>query len=272
MSKRISGTREWATHNVNWWTGCPHGCLYCYARNNALRFQRLSDGAAWATNQSVRVKEILRSRAKLAGRIMAPTTHDITPDNVGESIAVLLKLLRAGNELLIVSKPHPTCVNAMMGAFGCEFHGQITWRFTIGWLSERVGLFWEPGAPLVGERLACLHAAWSRGYHTSVSMEPLLEPERVGELVKTVRPYVNDSIWIGMANRLRERTKWCHGAFGAKDVARLDVEIERIEAGQTPQRVREIYAMLKDDPLIRWKDSYKKILGLPVATEAGLDK
>ena len=33
-------------------------------------------------------------------------------------------------------------------------------------------------------------------------------------------------------------------------------------AGQTKQRVREIYAELKGNPKIRWKDSYKQVLGL----------
>ena len=32
-SKPVSGTKEWACHNVNCYNGCRHDCLYCYAKS-----------------------------------------------------------------------------------------------------------------------------------------------------------------------------------------------------------------------------------------------
>jgi DNA repair photolyase len=32
------GTREWASTNVNFITGCSNNCLYCYARAMAIKF------------------------------------------------------------------------------------------------------------------------------------------------------------------------------------------------------------------------------------------
>ena len=47
--------------------------------------------------------------------------------------------------------------------------------------------------------------------------------------------------------------------------------IQRIRDGQTDERVRAIYAALKDEPKVRWKESFKQVLGLDLAERPGLD-
>jgi hypothetical protein len=42
-------------------------------------------------------------------------------------------------------------------------------------------------------------------------------------------------------------------------------------ATQTDDRIRELYAKLKDDPKIKWKESIKKVVGIDIPTESGLD-
>ena len=44
-----------------------------------------------------------------------------------------------------------------------------------------------------------------------------------------------------------------------------------IRAGQTDERITEIYAQLKKHPKAKWKDSIKKVVGLKMAQKAGLD-
>jgi len=53
---------------------------------------------------------------------------------------------------------------------------------------------------------------------------------------------------------------------------KLEKAIKKIEAGQTNDRILEIYDILKDDPKVRWKESFKSVLGLELAEEAGLDE
>lgn len=257
---KISGTKEWSVASVNCVTGCEHNCRYCYARAEALRYKRIANPEQWAT-PIVRPRELVRRRRKINGRVMFPTTHDITPSTLGPCLNVLGHLLRAGNEVLIVSKPHLDCVKELCRSFG-QFQPQILFRFTIGAFDDRILSYWEPGAPHVNERLLSLHYAWNRGFATSVSAEPLLDAENVQQLVAAVENYVTDSIWIGKANKLRQR------CVPGTDEA----EIARIEAGQTDEVVRRVYGQLKDHPKIRWKESYKEVLGLAAATEAGLDR
>jgi hypothetical protein len=50
-----------------------------------------------------------------------------------------------------------------------------------------------------------------------------------------------------------------------------EAAVRRIEDGQTDEQIKRIYNALKANPLIRWKESIKSVVGLPLATEAGED-
>jgi len=256
----ISGTREWAVENVNIILGCPHKCRYCYARANALRFGKIKRSEEWGdTYHRLRADQARRPRRLVDGQVMFPTTHDITPEHLGPCLETIERILAPGNRLLIVSKPHLECIEAICHRFSGE---RILFRFSIGSADNSILSYWEPGAPSFDERLTSLVLAHTLDFRTSVSAEPLLDADNVGRLVEQVRPYVTDSIWIGKMNRIRNRV------VPGTSLA----EIERIEAGQTDEAVRGVYRLLADDPLIRWKESYKQVLGLDLATVAGQDR
>ena len=123
--------------------------------------------------------------------------------------------------------------------------------------------FWEPGAPDFAERLCALSFAFKKGFSTSVSTEPLLEPWNVEKLVDKLTPWVTDSIWIGKANKIDKRTNWLYPNGHAT--------IEKLKEWQSDEKVKEIYEMFRDNPLIKWKESYKEVLGIESPDEAGLD-
>jgi len=52
-----------------------------------------------------------------------------------------------------------------------------------------------------------------------------------------------------------------------EDRERLRLIIE----GQTAEKIKAIYESLKGEPKVRWKESIKSVVGLPLATEAGTD-
>jgi DNA repair photolyase len=261
-SPRITGTKEWSVASVNVVLGCPHRCRYCYARARAVRFGQCPSIEAWGTTyHQVRDAEVRKRRAKAAGAIMFPSTHDITPEHLDACLGVLEKLLRAGNRVLVVSKPHTDCILQLCRDLR-PWREQILFRFTIGALSDKILGYWEPGAPPFAARLNALKLAHYADFATSVSCEPLLEPERARDLVDRLAPYCTDSIWIGKLNQLDQRVE------PGTDPA----EIERIRRGQTDEAVRHVYAQLRDHPLVRWKESYKQVLGLELADRPGLDR
>jgi DNA repair photolyase len=261
-TQKISGTKEWAVVNVNCLKGCPHGCLYCYAKAMALRFHRVESDSDWLTPVPVE-KGATRSCCKrYDGRVMFPSTHDITPEFLEPCLTVLGKLLTAGNDVTIVSKPHLECIQRICQDFA-DHKEQILFRFSIGSYNDSILSFWEPSAPNYAERLACLEYAFTNGFKTSVSTEPMLDAPNVVELFYRLAPYVTDSIWVGKMNRARNCIK--------DRTPEVEAAIQRVEANQKADKIRAIYQALKDEPLVRWKGSIKSVVGLEVADKAGMD-
>lgn len=263
MTKKISGTLEWASKTANCCQGCEHNCTYCYARYNALnRWKTIANREEW-TNMTSVSKQVKKKHPKYNGTVMFPTTHDITPSVIEPCVKTIRNILSAGNDILIVSKPHIECVERMCSEFD-KYKGNILFRFTIGAIDNQILKFWEPNAPTFGERFDCLQHTFNAGFRTSVSCEPMLDSDGILQLFDVLVPYVSDSIWIGKMNNIRQRV------MVKGDIA-LEKEIKRIEEGQTRKRIFAIYNELKDEPKVRWKESFKTVLGLELPTEAGMD-
>ena len=261
--KSISGTKEWAVKNINIFKGCAHGCKYCYAQSNAVRFKRKSK-ENWVIEE-LHEKEYSRKVVKkYNGRIMFPSSHDITPNNLIFCSNKLKEILDADNEVLIVSKPHLDCITSICNKFS-PFKEQILFRFTIGSIDSQILRFWEPNAPSFEERFESLKYAFSNGYKTSVSAEPILD-NSTPELVEILSPYVTDAIWLGKVNRFKS----CLSVNGYNNEINYKMADE-LSAMISDDFVLSLYEMYKEKPMIKWKDSFKKVLGLPLQEKAGYD-
>ena len=257
----IRGTKEWAVAEINCSIGCPHDCRYCYARVAALDRGAIQSVGEWSRSRIID-GEIDRQRPRYPGRVMFPTAHDIVEENLNEALEVISRLLEADNLVLIVSKPSLSCIEQICDRLSRR-RNQILFRFTITARDGDILRFWEPGAPAYPERLDSLRLAYEKGFATSVSIEPILDLEDLVDLIGEIEPLVTDSIWVGKMNRIEERVR-----IESSEAA---AEVERIRSEQHDQKILDLYDSLKDNPLIRWKESIKLVVGLPLATESGLD-
>jgi len=213
----------------------------------AILRREISTFAEWT--EMPRSKRNQKDERKLyGGIIMVPTTHDIFPENFSECKGVIMNLLGAGNEVLITSKPRLSC---MLQLYDCleDYKDKVIFRFTIGCRNNEILKTWEPGAPPFEERFSCLVAAFTLGYKTSVSMEPMLDSPNVVSDAMYLHPYCTGDIWIGKMNKIAERV----GGVTRE-------EIRRIEEGQRDEHIFRIYNELKDTPRIQWKDSIKEVV------------
>ena len=237
-----TGTREWSDQSFN----CVNGCLYCYARAGRFNTKR---GAAWITEEphSPPVR-------KYDGVVMFPTRHDFTAENYRHCLACLEALMACGNNVLVVTKSDRDIAYRIATVLHKFPLGRSEVRYTLSHTSREVGQFWEPGAPSAKDRIEALGLLSALGYRTSVSCEPWLEDlSSLVNLVGEVSKYVSETIWIGHANKLRQRCAWCM-------TPQLDAAITIIEARQTPEAARAVYDALKGNPKVRWKDRYWTIL------------
>ncbi|MBU1355125.1 MAG: hypothetical protein KJ620_00980 [Candidatus Edwardsbacteria bacterium] len=245
------GTKEWAPKTINFIRGCQHNCLYCWAKCLAI-----CDGRCTAAQWDVEVVNHYKLNSpvpKESDLRMFPSTHDITPGHLTESILFLGKLLEAYPGVLVVSKPHLVCIEEICKRFR-KYRDKITFRFTIGSADNDTLGYWEPGAPSLSERIACLKYAFEHGFQTSVSCEPMLD-DNIDEVVRISEPFVNETIWIGKANDLVERLK-TNGHDNPEVMARA----MQLLAWQSDDSIIDMVERLKYNPKIRWKESIRLVL------------
>lgn len=262
VPKPAHGTAEWAVHNINIDSGCPNRCRYCYAESMAIRFGRKTPDT-WGS-PTTDLTRVNGKYGKKSGRIMFPTSHDIHPANIDACLTVLLKMLASGNDVLVVSKPRLGCIQRL-----CEqltpYRHQVTFRFTMGSADNGVLSAWEPDAPTFEERLASLAHAFTSGYQTSVSCEPMLDTN-IDDVIRQVRPFISDSIWLGKASNLLAVT-----ANNCPGDSRVRLMALNLIAMMTDSHIHDLYRRYQNDPIIKWKDSLKNVLGLERPTAKGLD-
>lgn len=257
----VSGTKEWSSESANIQYGCEHNCRYCYARANALRFKLIGRPKDWP---NIRNKPFPRKYfKKVKGTIMFPTVHDITPENIIRAGTFLIGVLKAGNNILIVSKPHFSCITNLCFILD-PYKDQVLFRFTIGTINNYVLRFWEPNAPSYGERKECLIHAFKEGFKTSVSVEPMLTGGMI-ELAEDLLPYITDAIWFGKMNRVSERVD----TTGWTQIS--ENYLNEINEINKPLNIMQLYGHFKNNPQVKWKESIKKVVGIATPKEIGLD-
>jgi len=142
--KITTGTKEWSDSSVNCYFGCSNDCNYCYAKRMAIRFDRINNPEEWKIMKP-NTKAIEKGYGLRNGRIMFPTSHDITVESYEGCLIVLKKLLKAGNEVLITTKPNLIVITKMV----CEleqYKEQIQFRFTITSIDNETLKRWETNA------------------------------------------------------------------------------------------------------------------------------
>ncbi len=247
--KEKDNVQDWADKGINVYRGCSNDCRYCYAREISVR-QHGNTLDQWK-NEVLNKNIVKKGWRKSDKFLMFPTTHDITPGTYDVCEVVLTKVLKAGNTVLIVSKPRADLIAKLCDALN-PYKKQILFRFTIGAQDNELLSFWEPNAPAYEDRRKALKIAHEKGFNTSVSLEPMLDPANIEDLIEDLRAYTTDSMWIGTMTMIRKRVK--------NDSAQVEAEIVKIMTGQTPKKLESIYMKYKNDPLIKWKGHVRKAL------------
>jgi DNA repair photolyase len=250
MEKILSPKKnqEWSSKSVNCCTGCSNNCRYCYGRQMAVRFRQVKE-EEWPA-MHIRQHDVQRKHKNYGEVVMFPSSHDITKGNLDACRTVLAKLLAAGNEVLVVSKPDLTCIIALCEACK-DFRDNILFRFTIGAMDNGLLSFWVPGAPSYEERRDALKYAFENGFQTSVSAEPMIDAYNMTGLVAELLPYITETLWIGKMNYLG-RVK--------VDSAKTADAVERVKASQSDDRILAIFNSLSGLGQIRWKDSIRRVV------------
>ncbi|MBQ3840043.1 MAG: hypothetical protein II819_08930 [Fibrobacter sp.] len=253
--KYLFGFSEWGNGKYdkrNTVYGCSHKCKYCGVAARASSVHRRSS-AQWSVEE-VNGAALSAEIQKKDELFIYPTSHDITPEHLDIHLQQIRKILDAGNQLLICSKMHYDCVVAICNA-NSDKKSQINMRCTIGSKDSSILRWWEPGAPDYDERKSAVKYAYSHGFPCSLSCEPMLDCN-IEAVVEDMRSIVTESIWIGKMNNVRQNLT-LNGVTGPVAEAKASVLLAWQNDDSNIMRLVKKYA---DDPLIRWKESIKRVI------------
>ena len=236
------GTREWADSNVNCYFGCSNDCRYCYAKKMAIRFNKKTKDT-WKI-MVPNIKNIKKGYRKRNGRIMFPTSHDITDESLSNCLTLLKKLFNSGNEILVTTKPRSKCIKVICKNF-LENKELVQFRFTITSKNSNLLKFWEPGAPSFEERYESLKYAFHQGFKTSISIEPFLDKDPF-ELVEILMPFATESIWIGKMNYISKKNFKTHELGYYKYIKLLNEKENLIKIIKKAKKYDSSFLRIKD--------------------------
>lgn len=176
--------REYAPRAANHYSGCAHGCLYCYAPS-ALRRDR-ADFHAHPTWREGAIEQLDKDAAKLqAAGYTGSVLFCFTTDPY-QPLDCTAKLTRLGIKTL---HAHGLSVEILTkGGRRAERDFDLLTpadRFatTLTFLDEADSLNWEPGAALPDDRIAAIERAKSLGLTTWASLEPVIDPVQSLEII-----------------------------------------------------------------------------------------
>lgn len=193
---------EYGDYAINIYTGCPHGCYYCYAAKMAKRWGRDFTNVEPRKGIVEVVKRQL-DREKITGKLIHLCfTCDPYPTGYDTSATrEIIKLLKEyGNHVQILTKGD--------GSRDFDLLNENDWYgITIsGAVQKR-----EPGTLEPYDRIISLMKAHQKGIKTWVSFEPVIDSRNVLWVIETFHEYF-DKVKIGKLNYYPSDIDW--GSFG----------------------------------------------------------
>jgi len=197
--------QEYSHLAVNPYTGCPHGCTYCYVPRVLHRTPEEFHGRVEPVKNILAI--VGKQAARLAGtdhRVMLSFACDPYP-----GVDARLQLTRSVLKILVKNDvPFQILTKGGQLAlrdFDLYRHGLDAFGVTLTTLDPEVAAEIEPGAAPPAERIEMLQAAHDRGIETWVSLEPVIDPVESYKILVETHCFV-DLYKIGTLNHVKHDT------------------------------------------------------------------
>ncbi len=215
--------REYAPLACNIYTGCTHGCRYCYVPSVLRR--KPADFHAAAEPRPGILEAVQREAPKYAGDprelLLCFTCDPYQPRELenGTTRKVLHALIDAGCRTSVLTK-NP--VEALLRDGDLFKRGDTFFGTTIVFTRESDEDLWEPNAPNYLGRTEGVRLAHDDGIRTWGSIEPVFDPEQSLQAIDEMHEYVD--LWrVGKLNHRPEIERTIDWAdFYHRVVAKLE--------------------------------------------------
>ena len=198
--------REYAELSINIYSGCSHGCTYCYARNIAKGFGRIHDYKSPQPRANIAelVDKDCKKLSPGTGQILLCFTTDPYQrdgDN-SKTRGVIQVIKKYGFNFCVLTKGGTSAlVDIDLYQPGDSFASSLTC------LSDDIWQQYEPGSASPRERIETIRKFHERGIETWASLEPVIIPSETLEIIEQTHTYV-DLYKIGKLNHVDNSTDW----------------------------------------------------------------
>jgi DNA repair photolyase len=220
--------REYAALALNIYRGCNHGCLYCYVPNATVKTRAEFSTVCPRSNYLAQLEREAEALSKEHEPILLCFSCDPYPAIYGDLALYSRKtieiLKKHGHSFQVLTKGGYRALRDL------DLYGPgDKFATTLTLLDDAQSQIWEEGAASPDERMDTLRQFHEAGIETWVSLEPVLNPQSVLEIIRRTHEYV-DLYKVGKlnyqskadprANALAERIDWAE--FGRQAIELLE--------------------------------------------------
>ncbi len=189
--------KEYAGLACDIYSGCTHGCVYCYAKyyTRDVFYQTASPRKNFIDRLKKGVAQLGQGCPEILlsfhGDVYQPAENDLNLTRQA------LEILRDANLPFTVLTKGGT--RAARDFDILEGYGKARFGTTLIFTEQADADYWEPGAASIENRIQAIKAAHSRGILTWVSIEPVIDPVQAIQMVQLIHPFV-DQWKVGKIN------------------------------------------------------------------------
>ena len=202
--KTILNRTSISDYSLNCYTGCTHGCIYCYARF-MQRFHPHPEPWGEFVDVKVNAVEVLKRQLQQMrpGEVFVSSACDgWQPIENSRRLtrACCELLMRNGFQVNVLTKS--SLILRDLDVFSGH---QAQIGITLTTLDESLSKLWEPGSSIIEERFHVIEEAHRKGLRTAVMFGPLLPflsdgPESIDDLFQKAADLRIDVIWVDALN------------------------------------------------------------------------
>jgi DNA repair photolyase len=213
---------EYSPLAANLYTGCDHGCIYCFIPycNNISR-EQFKKAKPKTSVINYLEKEAPRYKGNECLLSFTCDPYQVCDQTTGITREAIEIMLHNGIIVNILTKGGKRSARDFDLLEIAAKTGQVKYGVTLTFTDEKVSRYYEPNAAKPHERIACLRQAKERGIPTWISFEPVIEPQQVIELIKQTYQFV-DLYKIGKWNYSKESKNIDWVLFAKETVYLLD--------------------------------------------------
>jgi DNA repair photolyase len=184
--------REYAPLAVNLYSGCLHGCKYCFGPQ-ALRKHKNAFSVDVHPKKHA-LERLQADASKLNGDDREILLSFVTDPY--QPLEIQLEITRGAIRTLIENDLRFTILTKGGTRAVRDFdllEGYDKGRFgsTIIFIDQDDADAWEPNAPSIQDRIRAIEIARASGIRTWVSLEPVIDPEQALQLIREIHPIVD---------------------------------------------------------------------------------